>query len=457
MNPLKLVEVEKAIGRRPRGGEVTEFLGVSTDSRTARPGDLFVAIVGENFDGHDFVGAAFEKGVRGAVVSRPVDLTSDHSDKAVFVVDDTIRALGEIARHYRSSLDTNIIGITGSNGKTTTKEMTVHLLSKHARVSGAKKSFNNFIGVPLTLFSIDPGDDYAVIEMGTNAPGEIARLAEIARPGIGVITNVSATHLAGLGSEEGVANAKAELLDAISEEGAAVLNRDNPWTARIRPRCRGRIITFGEGEGADVRAEHVRQNGEGLKFSVEGRDFIVPVMGRHNVLNALAAAAVCRYFGLDLDEISADLRDFELPPMRLQRSVLGGATFINDAYNANPVSMAASIATFAGLSADRKIFVCGDMLELGEGSPELHREVGRKIAEAGADVMWAVGEQAAHAADAAIEAGMAADAIHRARTSKEAGEQIVGFVRPGDVVLLKGSRGMALEKILDCVRAELTR
>ncbi|MEW6358234.1 MAG: UDP-N-acetylmuramoyl-tripeptide--D-alanyl-D-alanine ligase [Planctomycetota bacterium] len=456
MNPLTLVEVEKAIGRRPRGGEVVEFSGVSTDSRTIRPGDLFVAIKGENFDGHDFVEAAFKKGARGAVVSRPIKLTSDYGDKAVFVVDDTIRALGDIAGRYRSRLDTRIIGITGSNGKTTTKEMTIHLLGKHARVTGAKKSFNNFIGVPLTLFSVEPGDDYAVIEMGTSAPGEIARLAEIAQPEIGVITNVSATHLEGLGSEEGVANAKAELLDAIDKDGAAVLNRDNRWTDYIRPRCKGRVITFGESEGADVRAERVIQNGEGLKFNIERQGFVVPVVGRHNVLNALAAAAVCRYFGFSLADISEAFRDFELPPMRLQRLVIGRVTFVNDAYNANPVSMAASVATFAEITADRKVFVCGDMLELGENSAKLHREVGRKIAEAGADVLWAVGEKAENAADAAVEAGMAAGAVYRAKTSEEAGERIADTLRPGDLVFLKGSRGMALEKILDRVKTRLT-
>lgn len=455
MRPLLLVEVEKAIGRRLNGGKVERFSGVSSDSRTVQAGDLFVAIRGERFDGHDFVKGAFEKGALGAVVSRPFDSMAEHSDKAVFLVPDTTFALGEIAKAYRASLGARIIGVTGSNGKTTTREMIYHLLSKHFRVVRAAKSFNNFIGVPLTLFQIEPDDEYAVIEMGTSAPGEIARLAEIAQPDLGVITNVSATHLAGLGSEEGVANAKAEILDAMGEDGVAILNRDNRWTERIAGRCRGRVITFGEGAGADVRATSVAQNGEAIRFQVEGTEFRLPVVGRHNVLNALAALAVCRHLGLGLEELRRDFSDFQLPSMRLQREVLGGVTVINDAYNANPVSMGAAIDTFAGMSAGRKIFVCGDMLELGPDSARLHGEVGAKLAQARPDFLWTVGQESRHTADAAKAGGLSPEKLRHADSSEAAGAELAAFVRPGDLVFLKGSRGMALEKVLERVRARL--
>jgi UDP-N-acetylmuramoyl-tripeptide--D-alanyl-D-alanine ligase len=393
---------------------------------------------------------ALERGAAGAIVSHVVNGIEAFPDRALFVVPDTLKALGDLARHLRRKLATRIIGITGSNGKTTTKEMIYHLLSKVARVSRAPKSFNNFIGVPLTLFAIEPDDEFAVIEMGTNAPGEIKYLAGIAEPDLGVITNVSATHLEGLKSEEGVANAKAELLDAIRPDGLAVLNADNKWTPYMAPRCRGRIMTFGLSQGADVRATDVSMDATGVRFVLNGRvEVTIPVIGRHNVYNALAAACVCGQLGLSAEQIQEAFRDFAPPPMRLGRMKVGEIVVINDAYNANPVSMNAAIETFAEMKTPgRKVFVFGDMLELGGDCDALHQSIGSGLAGKGFDLICAVGPKAGLAADAALAQGLEAEKILRAASSLEAAERLPPSLRPGDTVLLKASRGMTLEKVI---------
>ena len=328
-----------------------------------------------------------------------------------------------------------------------------HILSKFARVERAQKSFNNFIGVPLTVLSIEGDDEFAVVEMGTNAPGEISRLAEIAAPDVGVITNVSATHLEGLGSEEGVMRAKGELLDRIDEEGAAILNADNRWTMKLASSCARRVITFGEDETADFVGSSVRQNCEGITFTVRGVRARIPAPGRHNALNALAALAACSCFGLEVGTMVGALGDFKLPAMRLETHDVAGFRLINDAYNANPASVAAALDILRATdAAGRKIFVFGDMLELGSRSAELHRRVGGLAPKAGVDIFWAVGEQAGEAAEAALAAGMPEDAVRRAPNAAEAADGIARCLGAGDLVLVKGSRGMALEKIIEVVR-----
>jgi UDP-N-acetylmuramoyl-tripeptide--D-alanyl-D-alanine ligase len=332
--------------------------------------------------------------------------------------------------------------------------MIYHLLSKGAKVTKAQKSFNNFVGVPLTIFGIEPGDQYAVIEMGMNAPGEIKYLAGIALPDIGVITNVGPVHLEGLGSEEGVANAKAELLDVIEPKGVGILNADNRWTAVISPRCRGRIMTFGQSPTADVRASDISTPDGSLRFTLNGRtEIVIPIMGRHNVNNALAAAAVCICVGFSEEQIRDGFKSFSAPPMRLQRTTVGRVAVINDAYNANPLSMRAAADTFAETAVrGRKIFVFGDMLELGKDSEEYHRSLGRVLAGRGFDLLWAVGPMASVAAEAAIREGFPADRLLRAASSLEAAERLPPSLQPGDTVLLKASRGMALEKVIDGIK-----
>jgi UDP-N-acetylmuramoyl-tripeptide--D-alanyl-D-alanine ligase len=431
----------------------TQFPGVSTDSRTVKPGELFVALKGDNFNGHDFVMKTFEMGAAGAIISEPVAGIEKFPDRAVFLVSDTLKAMGDLARHLRRRLSTRIIGITGSNGKTTTKEMTYHLLSKVARVSKAQKSFNNFVGVPLTIFAIEPGDEYAVIEMGANAPGEIKYLAGIALPDIGVITTVTATHLEGFKSEAGVANAKAELLDFIRPDSVGILNADNPWTATMAPRCRGRVVTFGRSAAADVRATDVSSD-EALRFKLNGRtEVTIPMLGEFNVYNALAAAAVGIQLGMTPEQIAEAFKDFSPPAMRLMPIQVGEVLVINDAYNANPTAMRAAMETFVAMKVKgRKVFVFGDMRELGEGSEKYHREMGKLLAEKHFDLLMMVGPMAAIAGDAAAADGFPADKIARAVSSLEAAELLPPSLRPGDTVLLKGSRAMALEKVIEGIK-----
>jgi len=452
MPELTCTDIADALGRRPRNTGAQVFRGVSTDSRTVEPGSLFVALKGEKFDGNDFVLEAFRKGAAGAVVSRVAPGVAECGG-TLFVVDDTLRALGDIARAYRRRLRAGVIGVTGSNGKTTTKEMMFHILSKSARVARARKSFNNFIGVPLTILSIEPDDRFAVVEMGTNAPGEIAYLADIVVPDVGVITNVSATHLEGLGSEEGVMKAKGELLDRIAPDGTAVLNADNPWTMRLASSCKRRVLTFGETQTADFAGGDITQNCRGISFTIRGIRARVPAPGRHNAFNALAALAACSCFGLEIPQMVEALADFKLPAMRLETHAVAGFRIVNDAYNANPASVAAARDVLSTTeTAGRRIFIFGDMLELGERSDELHKEIGRLVPKKNVDVFWTIGRQARLAGEAARDAGMTPDAVHHADSASAAADAVADFLREGDFALVKGSRGMALEEIIERVR-----
>ncbi len=452
---LDCVEVLKGVRgveRRP-GREVNaQFPGVSTDSRTIRHGELFVALRGDNFDGHNYVIPAFEKGAAGAIISSQVKGLEAYTDRAVFYVPDTGKALGDLARHIRRRLSARIIGITGSCGKTTVKEMCYHLISKTARVAKAQKSFNNFIGVPLTIFGIEPEDQFAVVEIGTNSPGEIQYLAGIALPDIGVITMVGPVHLQGLGSEAGVANEKAAMMDAVRPDGIGILNAENPWTPQIAPRCRGRVVTFGLSAAADVRGTHVTE-GESLEFRLNGgAEITIPILGKHNVYNALAASAICLQLGFSEEQIREGFRDFAPPPMRLAQRKIGDILVINDAYNANPVSMKAAVETFAAMKVSgRKVFVFGDMLELEPCSEKFHRELGSLLAKKPFDLLMAVGPMSALSAEAASSEGCSSNKILRAVSSLEGAERLPPSLQPGDTVLLKASRGMALEKVVEAI------
>jgi len=457
MKKLSFEEVRKALkGTMERSSSEEYISGVSTDSRKVSPGDLFFAIRGKRFDGHKFVTAALEKGAVGAVVSQEFASPDSKAgasfpdDKALFRVRDTVTALGELAKYYRSVLVTTVVGITGSNGKTTTKEMVYHLLSGSRAACKAEKSFNNFIGLPLTIFKIEPGCDCAVLEMGVSHPGEIRRLAAIARPDIAVILNISEAHLQGLVNILGVALAKAELLDALDERGAAILNKDDPWCEKMASRCRGKVIKFGLSALADVFATHIRATKKGISFMLGGTFPIkVPVIGRHNVYNALAAIAVAKRVGLAQHEIAERFKSFSGPPMRMERSSYKGAEIINDCYNANPRSMECALAEISQMKVKgRKVFVCGDMLELGQFSKGLHRQLGQRIAGSGVDVLFTVGKEARQTAIAASKSGISPGNIFSFSTSEEAAEPLMALVKEGDLVFLKGSRGIRLENAL---------
>ena len=438
-----------------RGRPESTVEGVSTDTRTLKQGDLFVALKGGSFDGHDFVDEAVSGGAAAVLVEAGRAREEYPGETAVLGVPDTLTALGDVAGAYRSRFSMPFVGITGSNGKTTTKEMVAHVLRSRGKVVAAKKSFNNFIGLPLTVFDVTPDATVVVLEMGTSARGEITRLCEIGRPQIGVITNVGPTHLEKLQSIEGVAAAKAELLDGLPEDGTAILNADDEWCRKL---CRiagrkGKLVTFGTSADADIRAGDVHQDTEGLSFVTNERVRVeLSVPGRHNVANALAAIAVCRRLGMKMNEVAERLASFTGTTMRMEVVRVGGLTVINDAYNANPVNMAAALEEFKRYrTSGTRHFVCGDMLELGEQSAGLHRELGVRIAESDIDRLWLFGSEVNATRTAAVEAGFDADAIFLSDDYERFETRLLEAFKEGDVVLLKGSRGMRLERVLEAL------
>jgi UDP-N-acetylmuramoyl-tripeptide--D-alanyl-D-alanine ligase len=440
------------------GDREREISSVTTDSRSVRSGDLFIALAGENFDGHNYIRDAVNAGAAGAIYSKDSPLYKEDASRVFIKVADTLTALGDLARAYRGELGATVIGVTGSNGKTTTKEMTRHLLSGRLAVVASPASFNNFIGVPLTLFEADAATRVAVIEMGTNAPGEISRLAEIAEPDVAVVTNVGRTHLEGLSSIEGVARAKAELVAALDREGFAILNADDELVARMGKVSDAQVVTFGIERPADVFADNIERTESGFSFRINGAvDAVLSVPGRHNIYNALAAIAVCRRLGLELPYLAEKLSGFTLPKMRLEERTIGGVLFVNDAYNANPESTAGAIEELAERKGTRRILVFADMLELGEHSARLHGEVGQKAAAAGLDCLWATGDDARHAVAAAREGGMGDENACFFDSLEALARHLGGMMEEGDVVLVKGSRGRRLERLFDLLESPLRR
>ncbi len=434
------------------GREVATF---STDSRTLKPGDLFIALKGKSFDGHAFLTEVAAKGALGCVVSAPpgIPLTPGF---VLIQVEETQWALGQMAQCWRKRYPARVVAITGSNGKTTTKEMTGSVLRQGYRVLVSPGNLNNLIGVPLTLFHLRREHQAAVLELGMNARGEIHRLAEVAKPDVGVITNIGEAHLEFLGSVEEVAEAKGELLPFLRGDRVAVLNRDDPYLARLFSAVRGRLISFGLDRRADVRAERVRGGRDGrtlftLAAGRKRRPVRLNTPGRLNVWNALAAAAVGTAFGLDLDVIAAGLEQAPAAPMRMERILHpSGAVIVNDAYNANPTSMAASLEAFARLSKGREaIIVLGDMLELGSVSEAAHRRIGALVAGFRPALLITVGERARAIGEGAALNGLDVTKIYCCRDHGEARAVLRTHLTSAPWILLKASRGMGLEKLLE--------
>ena len=450
MKPVTVREICDAVRGTLCGSGAETINGVSANTRELRQGEVFFALVA-NRDGHQFVPAAFAAGSPVAVVSKAVDIPQGRS---LIFVGDTLRALGDLAAWHRRRMPATVIGVTGSNGKTTTKEMLGHILAAAAPTIKSPGSFNNALGVPLTLFRVEEADRYAVIEMGTSSHGEISRLAEIAAPAIGVVTNVSATHLQGLGNPKGVAAEKGCLIEALPADGCAVLNGDDYWCREMAARSRARVVRHGLHEGCEVRATGVEASGTGMRFEALGRAFQLRVMGEHNVSNALAAIAACTELGLRPELIAERLATFHLLPMRMERIEIGSITVYNDAYNANLASMLAALREFSRLRVPgRKIAVCGDMLELGEQSEEIHREVGRRVAGLGFDALIAVGETARHLANGAAGSGMPEERIRYFATTHDACGMLPRLLERCDTLLLKGSRRMELERMVAAVQS----
>ena len=429
----------------------------SIDSRTIGPGELFFAVKGERFDGHDFVDAALQKGALAAVVRK--DEVHRYGGKTrLLSVDDTLVALQGLATAVRKLWGKPLVGVTGSAGKTTTKEAIAHVLGSRFRVLKSEGNFNNHFGLPLMLLKLEPEHEVAVIEMGMSHAGEIRALARIAQPEIGVVTNVAPVHLEFFDSIAGIARAKYELIESLPSTGTAVLNADDEYVSQFGRDFYGRVITYGiraaTGIHVDVRGEDIRSAGaEGSQFFVvagRGREPArLPLVGEHNILNALAAVAVGMVRGLTLPESVAALATLAPPDKRGQVLHLGNITVINDCYNSNPKALNAMIDALATMPAGRRIVVAGEMLELGPAAAEMHRAAGQHVAEKKIDWLVGVRGLAQAMVDGAREAGVEAEFV---ATPEEAGERLARETRDNDVVLFKASRGVKLEKALEVWR-----
>ncbi|MBN2468314.1 MAG: UDP-N-acetylmuramoyl-tripeptide--D-alanyl-D-alanine ligase [Deltaproteobacteria bacterium] len=442
-------------GRMERGDPETEWCGVSTDSRSIQPGQVFWALQGERFDGHDFLSAAVEKGASCLLVRKGAELSGIGADVAIVEVDDTLRALGNAAAHYRRLFNIPVVAVTGSNGKTTTKEMIATLLSTRKHVLKNEGNLNNLIGLPLSLLRLSPDHDVSVVEMGMNQRAEIARLTEIADPTVGVITNIGPVHLEHLQSVEAVAACKGELLETMSAQGTAVINHDDPMIEALSRKWKGEKITIGIKRSSDVTAHDIRSLGEqGLAFEVIARGekipVVLPMIGEHNVMNTLAAVASLIALGETTALIPEGLAHFRNLSLRQEiLSLPQGITVINDAYNANPVSMKAALQTFLNLKGEsRGGIVLGDMLELGAGSNALHRQLGEEIARSNITYLLLLGNHADEVKAGAIAGGLNQDAIVIAREHGEVNEILRSIMNKGDWILVKGSRAMEMEKVI---------
>jgi UDP-N-acetylmuramoyl-tripeptide--D-alanyl-D-alanine ligase len=460
MKPLSILDVRNAVA----GKAVTvipqdfpKIQEVCTDTRRMAPQSLFVALKGDKFDGGQFLAQAAAGGAIAAIVQDAPAKIPDGLQ--VIQVKDTRVALAKIATMVRKQLHAKVVAVAGSNGKTSTKHLVAAALSSKLRGTFSPKSFNNEIGVPLTIFPADPLQDFLVLEMGTNNPGEIRTLAKMALPDIAVITNCSAEHLQGLGDLIGVKRENACIVEGLDEKkGLLIVNGDDPELLKVLEHWKGRKLTFGLGKQNNLFATDIQTDASGCRFTVNGNPkqrFFVPMLGRHTALNALAAIAVARRLGLSEEEIAAGLADAKGPDMRLQLQAIGDVTVLNDAYNANPASMKAALETAAQLpvgAGGRRIAIVGDMLELGQSSERFHREVGQFAATLGFDALICVGPQATLIHESALAGGMETRRVSYFADSAAAAVEVPKWLRPGDLILLKGSRGMKLERIANAIQ-----
>ncbi|MGB8990503.1 MAG: UDP-N-acetylmuramoyl-tripeptide--D-alanyl-D-alanine ligase [Desulfobaccales bacterium] len=454
-------------GALKQRGAWDTFCGVSTDSRTCQTGALFIPLTGERHDGHEFIPGALRRGARGVLVEEKILRTAEVGaglkpaptappETTVIAVRDALTALGDLARAWRARFRVPVVGITGSCGKTTTKEMIAAVLASAFQVHKNRLNLNNLIGMPLTLLELEDSHEAAVVEMGMNAFGEIQRLTQIAAPTIGVLTNVHPAHTEGVGDVAGVARAKGELIGALNHGARLIYNADDPWVACLAQNFRGPRLGFGLNAGADLRARE-RQNrgrdGQAARLSLAGQNWplILPAPGLHMLYNALAATAVGLVLGLAPEATAAALGGFRAIHRRSQVVTLGsGVHLLNDCYNANPGSMAMALSTLMELrDQGRTAAALGDMLELGGGAASEHRELGRRAAHLGLDILVIYGNLREAVADGAREAGLAPDRIFPVESRAEGARILQELLAPGDWLLVKGSRSMHMEGLID--------
>jgi len=429
---------------------------VNTDSRAAQPGDLFVALAGERHDGHDFLRDVIQKGVA-AVMVETNKVPASLPKCAVIAVENTRKALGQVAARYRTDFSLPVVAVGGSNGKTTTKELLASILRQKLATVWSEASFNNDIGVPLTLLRLEKKHEAGVMEVGTNHPGELAPLLGMVQPKLGVITNIGREHLEFFNDLAGVAKEEGTLAEQLPAGGVLFMNGDNEWTPQIVHRTRARAVRVGIGDNNDWRASNIRLANQGVAFRVETRgadfsgEYRINLLGRHQVVNALLAMAVGAELGLSRAEIERGLAECQPAKMRMQLWEANGVRVLDDAYNANADSMLAALQTLQDMPCKgRRVAVLGDMAELGSHSEEAHLEVGRRVAESGVGQLFAIGKMAAVIAKAAREAGL--NRVFEFLDAESAALAVKSFVKAGDVVLVKASRAARLERISEALR-----
>ncbi|MFP4053995.1 MAG: UDP-N-acetylmuramoyl-tripeptide--D-alanyl-D-alanine ligase [Phycisphaerae bacterium] len=454
MKALTAEEIRKVVrGWRLSEGADLGVRGVTIDTRTAAKGDMFVAIEGGNFDGHDFLTQAADAECIGAVVRQDRPPSAELAKRfpaGIIGVMDTVRALGDLGAHNRQVIGADVVAVTGSNGKTTVKAMIHHILQKRLRGRCSPRSFNNHVGVPLTLLGANPGDDYIICEVGSNAPGEVATLGNLCQPDVAVVTCVARSHLQGFENIQRIAAEKASLLGALKPGGMGVVLADHELLRKSLRAYDRRMVWFGESSEAVLRLTGYEPRGPHQRFQFNGRLWVdLPLAGKHNAMNALAAIAVAQRFGFEQDAAAEALADFSPVDMRLQWSTAGGRTIINDTYNANPASMVAAANVLADCDG-RRVLIAGDMLELGEGTESLHRETGEAVTAAGVHLVIGVGELGSILAAGARDAGAAVECFATVEDALEGVEALLG---DRDTVLVKGSRGMRMERIVEKLAA----
>ena len=452
--------VRGTVASAPPIGADAPVTGLSTDTRTVKAGELFIALRGDRFDGHAFLGAAVGAGAAVLVVehaSAAEALLAASGRVTVIAVDDTLYALGELARDHRATFGGTVVGITGSAGKTTTKELLAAVLERLGTVKKTHGNWNNRIGLPKTVLELRPSHRFAVIEMGTNEPGEIERLAEIAGPQIGLVTNVGRAHLEKLGSLDGVAHEKGALFRALPSDGTAIVNVDDALVERAAVQSRAATIRFGTREGADVRVLGTAPEDGGrfgARFLVRGQPVSASIgmLGRHNALNAAAAIACGLAVGVEPSQAAEAMAAVEVGAHRMAYVDAGGVNVIDDCYNANPTSMAMALLTLLEQAGPRrKVAVLGDMLELGDEAEAAHRDLGVRAGSAGLSRIFVAGRFAALVRDGAVSAGLSARAVVTAEDAAQLVEPVLADINPGDWVLVKGSRGGRLERVVDAI------
>lgn len=434
--------------------QALDITGVSTDTRSIQKGNCFFALVGPNFDGHRFVRQALEQGAACAVIQQPVELPSELAGR-VLLVGDTTKALGQLAAWYRRQLKAKVIAITGSAGKTTTRNILYHILSRTMRTCQAEKSYNNHIGLPLTILSAAPQDQILLLELGTNHPGEIGYLTRIAQPDIAVVTIACAAHLEGFGTVENIIREKLSIAEGLTAGGVLLVNGDQHdlvcWTMSLnRP-----FLTFGTEAHCDIRAENLASKGVNGTITIDGLPIEVPLAGQGNLKNVLTAWAVCSIVGIGLSDFAEAVASLKPVCMRISVETVGSITLINDCYNANPASMANALdclAAVAGGRRQRTVFIAGCMAELGPQTKQLHYELGQKATLSGVQQILAAGDWAADIAAGAASQGLSGQQCKIYPNVGLLCDNLHNFIHPADIVLVKGSRSAGMEKAADALK-----